>query len=72
LHIDYSSISTGFFKYSDFIFVLQTGSGFLPLGTGLESDLKNLSPNTSGLGQVFPNFLWLCTPSAFRYMSMYP
>jgi len=21
-----------------------------------------------GLGQVFPNFLWQCTPSAFRYM----
>jgi len=25
-----------------------------------------------GLGQVFPNFLWPCTPSAFRCMNMYP
>jgi len=35
---------TGFFQDSDFIVVLQTGfgSGFLPLGSGLESDLKNL------------------------------
>jgi len=42
---------TGFFQDSDFIVVLQTGfgSGFLPLGSGLESDLKNLSPNTSGM-----------------------
>jgi len=35
---------TGFFQDSDFIVVLQTGfgSGFLPLGSGLESDLKKL------------------------------
>jgi len=34
----------------DFIFVLQTGfgSGFLPLGSVLESDKKNLSPNAPG------------------------
>ena len=25
-----------------------------------------------GLGQIFPNFLWRCTPSAFRYMNIYP
>jgi len=25
-----------------------------------------------GLGQVFPNFLRPCTPSGFRYMSMFP
>jgi len=25
-----------------------------------------------GSGQVFPNFLWSCTPSAYRYMNMYP
>jgi len=25
-----------------------------------------------GLGQVFPNFLWPCIPSAYRWMSMYP
>jgi len=25
-----------------------------------------------GLGQVFSNFLRPCTPSAFRYMSMFP
>jgi len=35
---------TGFFQDSDFIVVLQTGfgsrSGFLPLGSGLESDSK--------------------------------
>jgi len=24
-----------------------------------------------GLGQVFPNVLWPCTPSAFRFMNMY-
>jgi len=24
-----------------------------------------------GLRQVFPSFLWQCTPSAFRYMNMY-
>jgi len=42
---------TAFFQDSDFIVVLQTGfgSGFLPLGSGLESDKKNLSPNTSGV-----------------------
>jgi len=35
---------TGFFQDSDFIVVLQTGfgSGFLPLGSGLESDSKKL------------------------------
>jgi len=35
---------TGFRQDSDFIFVLQTGfgSGFLPLGSGLESDSKKL------------------------------
>jgi len=30
---------TGFFQVSD---VLQSGSGFLPLGSGLESDWKKL------------------------------
>jgi len=44
---------TGFFQDSDFIFVLQTGfgsgSGFLPLGSRLESTRKNLSPNTADL-----------------------
>jgi len=37
---------TGFFRNSDFIVVLQTGfwsgSGFLPLGSGLESDSNKL------------------------------
>jgi len=37
---------TGFFQDSDFIVVLQTGfgsgSGFLTLGSGLESDSKKL------------------------------
>jgi len=35
---------TGFFQDSDFTVVLQTGfgSGFLPLGSGLESDSKKL------------------------------
>jgi len=35
---------TGFFQDSDFILVLQTGfgSGFLPLGSGLEPDSKIL------------------------------
>jgi len=37
---------TGFFQDSDFIVVLQTGfgsgSGFLPLKSGLESDSKKL------------------------------
>jgi len=38
----YIYILTGFFQDSDFIFVLQTGfvSGFLPFGSGLESDSK--------------------------------
>jgi len=45
---------TGFFKDLDIIVVLQTGcgSGFLPLGSGLESDSKkiqNFSLNTSGV-----------------------
>jgi len=39
-------MSRGFFQDSDFIVVLQTGfesgSGFLLLGSGLESDLKKL------------------------------
>ena len=40
---------TEFFQDSDFIVVLQTGfgSGFLSRGSGLESDSKKLSPNTS-------------------------
>jgi len=37
-------MSIGFFQESDFIFVLQrgfgSGSGLLPLGSGLESDSK--------------------------------
>jgi len=50
---------TGFIQDSDFIVVLQTafrsGSGFLPLGSALESDSKKtLSPNTSGAHQRWP------------------
>ena len=35
---------TGFFQDSDFIVMLQTGfgSGFPPIGSGLESDSKKL------------------------------
>ena len=40
------NMSTGFFQDSDFIVVLQTGfgsgSGFLPLGSGLDPDSKKL------------------------------
>jgi len=44
LHIDETNMLTGFFQDSDFIVVLQIGfgSGFLPLGWGLESDSKKL------------------------------
>jgi len=42
------------FRIGDFIVMLQTGFGpgsrFLPLGTGLESDSKNLALNTSSVG----------------------
>jgi len=36
-----------------------SGSGFLHLGTGLESDSKNMSPNTSGSHALIT--LWKCS-----------
>jgi len=51
---------TGFFQDSDFIVVLQTGfgSGFLPLGSGLESDLKKLESE----------HLWWCPAPHLKYV----
>jgi len=57
---------TRFFQDSDFIAVLQTGfgsgSGLLPLGSGLESDSKKLEnehllckPEMNGFGFLNPN-----------------
>jgi len=63
LHIDYSNVITGFFQDSDFIFVLQagfgSGSGFLPLGSGLESDSKKLESETEvGPDPDYRSRLW--------------
>jgi len=59
---------TEFFQDSDFIVVLQTGfgSGFLSRGSGLESDSKKLSPNTSVIWRLLLEKSWACQRHRLR------
>jgi len=36
------------------------------------ADINQNNVQKESLRQGFPNFVWPCTPSVFRYMSMYP
>jgi len=61
---DLSNILTRFFQDLDFIFVLQTGfgsgSGFLPPGSGQESDSKKLERVRTPLVSTGFTFHFLC------------